>query len=58
MIDFIIDKDIAKAQSLHSNFYTKKEYFDLSINKIFNKSWQLICHQSDLLEKNIYPFHA
>ena len=56
MIDFSINKNIAVAKSIHSDFYTKKEYFDLSLNKIFNNSWQFVCHKSDFKNTNIYPF--
>ena len=56
MIDFSINKDITIAKSLHSDFYTKEECFDLSLSKILSKSWQLACHKSDLLKDNIYPF--
>jgi len=56
MIDFSINKDITIAKSLHSDFYTKEEYFDLSLSKILSKSWQLACHKSNLLKDNIYPF--
>ena len=56
MSDFRINKDIAIAKSIHSDFYTKKEYFELSLNKIFSNSWQFVCHKSDLNNINIYPF--
>ncbi|MAX09506.1 MAG: choline monooxygenase [Candidatus Marinimicrobia bacterium] len=56
MIDFSINKDITIAKSLHSDFYTKEKYFDLSLSKILSKSWQLACHKSNLLKDNIYPF--
>jgi len=51
-----IDSDISKATSIDSEFYTEKRYLDLSLNKIFKKSWQLACHRSELLNINVFPF--
>ena len=51
-----IDKNISIAKSLDSNFYTDQKYFDLTLSKIFNYSWQLISHKSNLGKNNIYPF--
>ena len=55
MIDFKINSDISKAKSIDSVFYTDSKYLDISINKIFQKSWQLACHKSQLSDTNIYP---
>ena len=55
MIDFKINSDISKAESIDSVFYTDSKYLDISINKIFQKSWQLACHKSQLSDTNIYP---
>ena len=55
MIDFKINSDISKAKSINSTFYTDKKYLDISLNKIFKKSWQLACHKTELLETNIHP---
>ena len=51
-----VDKNISIAKSLDSNFYTDQKYFDLTLSKIFNYSWQLISHKSNLGKNNIYPF--
>ena len=51
-----VNADISKAKSIDSAFYKEQKYFNLSLNKIFKKSWQLTCHQSELLNNNIYPF--
>ena len=56
MMSFDINSDISKAQSIHSSFYKERQYFKISLNKIFKRSWQLACHKSELLENNIYPF--
>lgn len=39
---FEIDPDIKKARTLVSDFYTDEHYFELSKEKIFARSWQLI----------------
>lgn len=38
---FEIDPDIRKAETLVSDFYTSGEYFELSKEKIFARTWQL-----------------
>ena len=50
-----IDKNISLAQTMPSYFYLKSEYYDLSIEKIFNNSWQFITDINSLKSK-IYPF--
>ena len=50
-----IDKDISLAQTMPSYFYLKSEYYDLSIEKIFNNSWQFITDINSLKSK-INPF--
>tara|TARA_Y100001970_G_scaffold282860_1_gene396746 strand:- start:1996 stop:3027 length:1032 start_codon:yes stop_codon:yes gene_type:complete len=52
-----VNADITKAKSIDSSFYKEEQYFKLCINKIFRKSWQLTCHQSEFLNNNIYPFY-
>ncbi len=42
MKKFNIDKDIRKAETLASEFYTGREYFDLSKEKIFAQTWQFV----------------
>ena len=51
-----INSDISKATSINSEFYTEKDYFKSTLNKIFKKSWQLACHRSELLNINVFPF--
>jgi len=40
MARFFVDPDIAKAQTLHTDFYTDPAIFELSKEKIFAPSWQ------------------
>ncbi len=42
MAHFFIDPDIRKARTLASEFYTEPEYFELSKEKIFARTWQLL----------------
>ena len=53
---FFIDEDISKAKTLPSKFYLNQEYFDLSINKIFKKSWQIITDINYIGKNNTFPF--
>lgn len=46
MPHFEIDHEIRKAYSLPSEFYTDPQYFDLSKEKIFCRSWQFAGHVS------------
>lgn len=39
---FLIDPDIRKARTLPSEFYTDAAYFELSKEKIFARTWQLV----------------
>ena len=39
---FEIDPDIRKAKTLASDFYTDERYFDISKEKIFERSWQFL----------------
>jgi choline monooxygenase len=39
---FSIDPDITKAETLSSEFYTEEKYFELSKEKIFRQTWQLV----------------
>jgi choline monooxygenase len=52
-IMFTIDSDISKAETLHSDFYTENRYFDLSKEKIFASTWQLIGKSDEI--RNIKP---
>lgn len=42
MPHFFVDPDIAKATTLHSDFYTSQEVFEQCREKIFAPSWQFI----------------
>lgn len=39
---FFVDEDIRKASTIDSEFYISEEYFQLSKEKIFAKTWQFI----------------
>ena len=39
---FSIDSDIKKAETLSSEFYTDKKYFELSKKRIFSRIWHLV----------------
>jgi len=57
MPNFTVDPDIAKAKTLHSDFYTSNEVFEQCREKIFAPSWQFI--GDDKLAKepgDVYPF--
>ncbi|HMT27885.1 MAG TPA: aromatic ring-hydroxylating dioxygenase subunit alpha [Bacteroidia bacterium] len=57
MINFFVDPDIAKAKTIHTDFYTSKEVFELCKEKLFVSSWQFIGNTA--LVKNaedVYPF--
>ena len=51
-----INKDIRIADTMHSDFYKKIFYYNLSIKNIFQHSWQFIIKESELNE-SIYPFY-
>jgi len=57
MIDFNVDPDIAKAKTIHTDFYTSAEVFALCKKKIFDPSWQFIGN-NELVNKagDVYPF--
>ncbi|MDZ4822623.1 MAG: aromatic ring-hydroxylating dioxygenase subunit alpha [Flavobacteriales bacterium] len=40
MKNFFVDEDITKATTLHTDFYSTDEAFELSKEKIFSHSWQ------------------
>jgi choline monooxygenase len=56
MQNFFIDPDISKAKTIHTDFYTSQEVFELCKEKIFAPSWQFICSTSLLDKNNVYPF--
>jgi choline monooxygenase len=39
---FTVDPDIAKARTLHADFYTKLNFFEEARHKLFSPSWQFI----------------
>ncbi|MCB1024521.1 MAG: Rieske 2Fe-2S domain-containing protein, partial [Acidobacteria bacterium] len=45
---FSIDPVINRAQTLSSEFYLDENYFELSKEKLFSRSWQLIGHRSEI----------
>ncbi len=57
MSKFNIDPDIAKAQTISTDFYTQEQYFQLAKEKIFADSWQFI-GDTEMLnnQANAYPF--
>ena len=56
MIKLNVNPDISKARSIDSEFYINSKYYNVSLDKIFKKSWQLTCHKSELVKTNLYPF--
>jgi len=57
MFRFHIDDDIAKAKTLNKDFYTNRELFDVTKEKLFAASWQFIGN-TDLVKEpgSVYPF--
>lgn len=57
MSTFFIDADIAKAKTIHTDFYTEKNFYDASREKIFASLWQFI-GDIDLIKNSgdSYPF--
>jgi choline monooxygenase len=57
MAAFFIDKNIAKAKTLHTDYYTSQEYFEASKEKLFAPSWQFIGEEDRVKDAgSIYPF--
>jgi choline monooxygenase len=48
MPTFEIDKDIRKAFTLPSSFYTDERFFELSKERIFSRSWQLAARSDEI----------
>lgn len=42
MSPFHVDKNIAKAKTIDTDFYTSQKYFELAKEKLFSPSWQLV----------------
>ena len=58
MASFEIDPDIRKARTLASEFYTDERWFELSKERIFARSWQLVAGpelNSDLTPVTLLP---
>src|SRR6201996_8917376 len=54
---FSVDADIAKAQTLHTDFYMSNEVFEQCREKIFASSWQFIGNNELVKELgDVYPF--
>jgi choline monooxygenase len=57
MPDFFVDPDIARAKTIHTDFYTSTEVFEQCKEKIFANSWQFIGHDGLVKENgDVYPF--
>jgi len=57
MSKYFVDPDIAKAKTLHADFYTSAEVFEQCKEKIFASSWQFIGHEELVAESgDAYPF--
>ncbi len=57
MIDFTVHANIAKAKTIHTDFYTSAEVFELCKEKIFAPSWQFIGSTELVNEReSVYPF--
>jgi choline monooxygenase len=52
-----IDPDISKAKTLNTEYYTSEHYYQLSKEKIFNPSWQLV-GDTDMVSEpgSAFPF--
>lgn len=57
MADFHINPDISKAKTLDTEYYNSEKYFQLSKEKLFAPSWQLIGDTDVISEAgSAYPF--
>jgi choline monooxygenase len=57
MSKYFIHPDIAKAETISSDFYRNKEIFEQSKEKIFSKSWQWVGDTGLIKEQGcVYPF--
>jgi choline monooxygenase len=57
MAEFFIDADIAKAKTIHTDFYTDPKFYEAAKEKIFASSWQFI-GDADLIKSagDAHPF--
>ena len=51
----LVNKKIEKSSTIDSKFYTSDFVFFES-KKIFENTWQFVTHESNLAEKNAFPF--
>jgi len=51
-----IDKDISVAKTMPSLFYTDNDYYDKTLKKIFNYSWQFVNDKKMIDKYKIIPF--
>ncbi|MBS1525678.1 MAG: aromatic ring-hydroxylating dioxygenase subunit alpha [Bacteroidetes bacterium] len=57
MPDFFVDPNIARAKTLHADFYNSAEVFEQCREKIFAPSWQFIGNTALVKEPgDVYPF--
>ena len=57
MPSFSIDKRIAKAKTIDTEFYTQKKFYEAAKEKIFASSWQFIADAGSVKEPgDAYPF--
>ena len=53
-----IDIDITRAETLQGEFYSSKEIFNITLEKIFTRNWQFITDEDQLKEnRSSFPFH-
>ena len=51
-----VNKDISIAKTMPSQYYLDDNYFNLTLKKIFGKSWQFIIDK-DRISTGIHPFN-
>ena len=56
-LKYKINSDISKARTLASSYYTDKDIFSHSIEKIFSSSWQFALDADQLNDNNIIPIN-
>jgi choline monooxygenase len=57
MSKFFVDDAIAKAKTIHTDFYNSPEVFELCKEKIFSASWQFVGSAYQVNEPgDVYPF--
>lgn len=56
MSKFSVDPNIAKAKTVHTDFYTSQQIFEECKEKIFANSWQYVGSKQNFIEgNNVYP---